>query len=333
MSLSTRSASTNPLLESFTIWAIRERSPRSKQLSEYTAKRYRRYVEIFSSVHGDPLKASKKEFSKWQSSLAGESPQTQNVKLSALRTFFEFLTERGLRKDNPTKGLSMQRVDNRQPRFLSRGIIDKLFTKVYEQPDLQDRAILEVLYGSGVRREEAGSLLLSNIVERDKLRVVGKGNFTRLTIITEPEFRAVRDHCIARIGDERTAELVESISPDAAFDELRKRMPDVAIFHNSEGTPLPDTGDPGYHIWKRVGHYAKAVEEKITPHQFRHSFATHLLSEGIDIYKVSKMLGHRDIKTTTIYLGLEDKVFDEVKQAHPRTHAVPAWTKNSLTAV
>jgi site-specific recombinase XerD len=314
------------LLDEFCKWATQERG---RQMSSYTANRYRRYVEFFTEAHGHPVTATKREFTRWRDGISGESPQTINVKIAALRAFFDFAVERGLRKDNPAKAMAMQKVPNRQPRFISRPLMERLFEAVYDQPNLQDRALLEVLYGSGLRRDEAATLRLENIIERDKLQVVGKGTVTRMTIITEPEFRALRDHCLDKMGDDRTAEIISSISVDAAFDDLRRRRPDAPIFYNAEGKPLTEVADGGNFVWKRVGHYAKQMGEKLVPHQFRHSFATHLLSEGIDIFKVSKFLGHKDIKTTVIYLGLEDRVFTEVQQAHPRSRSLPEWSKRS----
>lgn len=334
MATFTTSASISRLLDEFAVWATRDRKPQSKQVSDYTAKRYRRYVEMFIDRYGNPLSVTKQDFSKWRAEIETNpdgkraAAQTVNAKIAALRTFYEFLVDTGRRRDNPSQTVTMEKVPSRKPRFLPRDVIEKLFEEVYRhENNLQDRAILEVLYGSGLRREETGRLTLANIVERDKLRVIGKRNVERYTIITNPEYLALRDHCINTLGDDRTLELAVEINEDAAFDDLRKRMPEAPVFYTAEGVPLTELADPGKYIWKRVMHYANLIGEEITPHQFRHSFATHLLSEGIDIYKVSKMLGHRDIRTTTIYLGLEDKVFDEVRRAHPRTGAIPAWAK------
>lgn len=92
-----------------------------------------------------------------------------------MRTFFEFLVCTGRRRDDPSQAITMEKVPSRKPRFLPRDVIEKLFEEVYRhENNLQDRAILEVLYGSGLRRDEAGRLTLANIVERDKLRVIGK---------------------------------------------------------------------------------------------------------------------------------------------------------------
>lgn len=314
------------LLDGFVLWSTQDRS-QSSQLSDRTAKRYRRYAELFFEQYGHPAQVKESHFVAWRSTLTDDSATTINVKLSALRAFFEYLIARGVRKDDPSRILTMKRVASREPKFLSRRTMDKLFSEVYAQSDLQDRAILEVLYGSGVRREEAGSMVLGDIVDRDRLRVIGKGNKERDTIITEPEYRAVRDLLLARTTDQRVKEIQLEISDDAAFEVLRKHAPETPIFCARDNRAFKTYDDPGYPLWKRIVHYSKLIEEPLTPHQFRHSFATHLLSEGVDIYKVSKMLGHTDIKTTTIYLGLEDKVFQEVSAAHPRTHSIPGWAK------
>lgn len=317
------------LLEDFQSWAVKGREPASSQLSLYTAGRYSRYVRAFSVDITDPREADRDDFVEWRAEeLAEDSPSTINVKLSAMRAFYEYLRVEGLRDDDPSAVLAMQRVADRQPRFISRLTLDRLFDAVYAADDgLQDRAILEVLYGSGLRREEAGSLRLGNIVERDKLRVIGKGNVERYTIITDMEYRALRDHCLDRLADARSLWIRSDISDDAAFEDLRKRFANEPVFYNDADRPLTTMADPGHFIGRRMAKFSELAGEKLTAHRFRHSFATHLLSDGVDIYRISKMLGHKSIETTTIYLGLEDKVFAEVRAAHPRTHSIPTWAR------
>ena len=317
------------LLPEFASWVTRE-GPR---VSLSTVEKYRRVVSRFASAYGNPLRATPAILDAWRQSLdtatprAGEarpaSASTINVKIAAMTAFFDFLVARGHRTDNPVRGrLSMQRPPKRKPKFLPREDIKRLFDALYatEQTPTtaQDRAILEVLYGSGVRRTEAGTLTVGAFIGRDRLRVIGKGNKERFTIVTEPEFKAVRDWALLKLGDDRTRLLQTEISDDAAFDDLRRRKPDVTLFYSGAGTPLTALDDPGRYIWGRCLVYFALAKVKASPHCWRHSFATGLLSGGADLFAVSQLLGHDDINTTKIYLGMEDTLFERVRLAHPR---------------
>jgi integrase/recombinase XerD len=322
------------VLDEFEAWVP---TSGKKPRTEDTAARYRTYAEDFCQEFGHPSYATTETLHAWRQAIAqvpgkgAASIPTQNVKVAALRSFFAFLTERGLCHTNPTVGLVTQAVPRRNARMkaLAKDVLKQIFAAVYAEEvtpvTLQDRAMLEVLYGSGLRREEAACLSLAGLAKRDRLYVVGKGNVERETIVTPEEYRALRDWAVSHLGDERTVTVTSEIGTDAAFDDLRRRKPTAHFFYAVRRgivtmTPLATLDDPGNAIWRRVGVYAERIGETgITPHRFRHSFATNLLNRGVDLYVVSKMLGHSDVRTTCIYLGLEDEAFESALSAHPRS--------------
>lgn len=316
------------LFEEFSVWAVRE----GPQVAPRTAQRYRRYAEQFVANYGYPQRATRADVEAWRRQItlvhssSGETSQatasTINLKLAALRAFFDFCQAKGIRQDNPVRLLAMVSVPARLPRPIERGSLEKLYEILYAAPAtkevLQDRAILEVLFGSGLRREEAGTLRLSNIRGRQTLNVIGKGNKERLTIITEPEYEAVRFWVLHIYADARSEQLRQEISADAAFDDLRKRLPEAPIFFGGDGKPLTDSVDPGHYIWKRVMYWFRKAGLDATPHQLRHSFGTYLLEGGADIRTVQELMGHEDIATTTVYTKTLESTRLRARQAHPR---------------
>jgi site-specific recombinase XerD len=317
--------------EDFTVWLQKER-PASQQASDFTAVRYRRYAEEFVREFGSPVAATDAVLAMWRRHIEtvkvhGEkrpaSPQTVNVKIAALRAFFEFLVAKGYRSDSPMAGLVMRRIKRPAPSAIPKDIIKSLFDALYAAPEtdesLQDRALLETLYGSGLRRDEAAQLKLGNIESRSALLVIsGKGDKDRRTMITAPQYEALKIWALRKLGDERTAALRKEISDDAAFEDLRKRFPDAAIFYTTTGRALPELEWPGHFVRKRAMYWFDQIAEKRKTHAFRHSFVTHLLDGGADLLSVADMAGHSDVSTTRTYRGQGEETFARARHAHPR---------------
>lgn len=316
--------------DDFEQWLFGERPP-SQQVSIATARRYSHYAEEFCRRR-NPILISEAGVESWRKTLDvvkvhGEtrpaSPQTINVKIAALRAFFEYLVARGLRTDDPTKHLVMQRVPKRKPTPIPKAVLAALFEALYtaEATDevLQDRALLETLYGSGLRRSEAGNLVLGNIESQSNLFVPGgKGEKDRRTMITSNQYVALKAWCLTKLGDERTTALRAEISDDAAFEDLRKRFPDTPVFYTQTGRPLPSLEDPGNYVRKRAMHWFAQIGEHRKTHALRHSFVTHLLDGGADLLSVADMAGHEDVSTTRIYRGQGEETFARARHAHPR---------------
>jgi site-specific recombinase XerD len=319
--------------QEFAAWLQKERPP-AEQVSGYTAMRYSRYAEQFCLDFGNPLKATPAIIGQWRVSTETvrvhgterpASAQTVNVKISALRAFFEFLVAKAMRSDDPMRDLPMLRVRKSKPSAIPKDVIAAIFDSLYKNVHaitddlLQDRAIIETLYGSGLRRDEAAHLTLDSIESRDVLFVRGgKGDKDRRTMISAPQYEALRTWLLCKLGDERTAALRVEISEDAAFDDLRKRFPAAPMFYTTTGLALPELADPGNYVRRRAMVWFEAVGETRKTHAFRHSFVTHLLDGGADLLSVADMAGHSDVSTTRIYRGQGEETFARAKHAHPR---------------
>lgn len=230
----------------------------------------------------------------------GLSKRSQAHVLSALRSYFDFMILEGERKDNPCDMLEAPKLGRYLPAVLS---VDEVTAIIESVPDgkpgdLRDRAILEVLYGCGLRVSEACGLLISQVYfEEGFVRVVGKGDKERLVPIGTPALDALKAWLEVR--------------PEPAAPEFS----DFA-FLNLRGRPLSRVS-----VFKMVKDRAMlaGVHKEISPHTFRHSFATHLVENGADLRIVQEMLGHESILTTEIYTHIDSQTWQrEVLEHHPR---------------
>jgi integrase/recombinase XerD len=224
----------------------------------------------------------------------------------ALRNFFRFaMTEEAIGTD-PTLNLESPRLRRTLPVYLRTEEIDRLL----EQPDaatplgLRDRAILQVLYSSGLRVSELVNLRVSDMDMRmGCLRCIGKGDKERLVPVGRKALAAVRDYL------ERSRPLLMRQEESAA-----KACP--WMFVNRRGTRLSRIS-----VWRMLTDYGRraGIRVRLSPHKLRHSFATHLLERGADLRSVQLMLGHADISTTQIYTHvMEERLKQVYKAHHPR---------------
>lgn len=235
---------------------------------------------------------------KWKD--IGRAPRTIARCNATLRGFFVFLLNEGQRNDNPSTYLVTPKLNQPLPKVLSEGTMDKLL-QAGEESDLslRDLAMLEVLYSTGLRVSELIGLRLADVsLDVGYVRCIGKGSKERIVPLGEPAVRAVEGY----------------------LNGLRNRLcgkgkSDI-LFLNVHGRPLTRQGM--VYILKKWGKNHN-LERTISPHMFRHSFATHLLDHGADLRSVQEMLGHADIATTQIYTHLTRKhLVDVFKKAHPR---------------
>ena len=228
-------------------------------------------------------------------------------KVACVRTFFKFLCRQGYLAENPTIGLAYPRREKRLPEFMYPKEINALLT----MPDLstelgiRDQAILELLYSSGLRLNEVVSLKLEDLdLSRGYLRVMGKGSKERLVPLGGVAHRIL-------------VRYLKEVRPNL----LRKAYPSLKsennVFLNYQGTRLS-----GRSIQRLVVKYIKklgCLKKKITPHTFRHTFATHLLENGADLRVVQELLGHVDLSTTQIYTHLtKERIRAVYLKNHPR---------------
>ena len=221
--------------------------------------------------------------------------------LTAVRMYHRFLQAEGLAKRDPTEHLNPPRPGRKLPVVLNIFEVERLMAEPdWETPlGLRDRALLEVLYGAGLRVSELTGLERSHMLfSLEVVRVVGKGSRERVVPIgSESEVWVTR--------------YLEQVRP-----ELTRPGSEDVVFLNWRGGRLSRMG-----VWKLLRQYVRkaGIEKRVSPHTLRHSFATHLLEGGADLRAVQEMLGHVDIATTQIYTHVDREYLKEVHRTfHPR---------------
>ena len=230
------------------------------------------------------------------------SPRSQARIISGLRSFFSYLVFEGYRKSNPTELLETPKIGLKLPDTLSESEINSLIAAVdlsHPQGE-RNRTILETLYSCGLRVSEIITLKISDLFfEEGFIRVLGKGNKERFVPIHS-----------------RAQQLIDLyIKTDRNKIEPQKRFEDT-IFLNRRGKGL--TRQMIFIILKNLAEKI-GLHKKISPHTFRHSFATHLLKNGADLRAIQQMLGHESITTTEVYVHLDRGFLKDVLETyHPR---------------
>jgi integrase/recombinase XerD len=229
------------------------------------------------------------------------SPATINRKTACLRSFYRHLRREELIDADPTAALSPPTKSRKLPRVLTYAEVKRLLESVSESDPiaLRDRALLEVMYGCGLRASEAVGLDVNEVdLRRGFVRPHGKGNKER----------------IVPLGREAAAAVTRYLR--SGRPELIGSRAESRLFVNFRGGPLTRQG-----LYKIIRRHAKKVglEGRMSPHTLRHSFATHLLSGGCDLRSVQEMLGHADVATTQLYTHLSGERIKEVYfKSHPR---------------
>ena len=227
------------------------------------------------------------------------SKRSQARLLSAFRSFFDWMILEGEMKENPCDGVDAPKIGRYLPEVLSVEEVDRIIASVDTSTPigLRDRAILEVLYGCGLRVSEAVNLRISNVYPQEGfLRIVGKGDKERIIPLGEMAAGALEAWSGAR--------------PEPA-----KGCGDF-IFLNHRGGQLSRVSM--FNMVKRQAMLA-GVRKEISPHTFRHSFATHLVENGADLRVVQEMLGHESILTTEIYTHIDSSSWQgSILAHHPR---------------
>jgi integrase/recombinase XerC len=220
-------------------------------------------------------------------------------KLSAIRTFYKFVRREGHRTDNPALDVDLPKPEQRKPKVLRESEVAKLLATRTEHANgalvVRDRAIAEVLYGSGIRRAELAGLDLDTVdLEARAMIVTGKGNKSRVVPLTRTAAAAMQ-----------------------AYLAVRPASSERAFFLTQHGTRMGLR-----QVWVVMKAFAhQSGVERATTHAMRHSFATHLVEGGADISTVQKLLGHANISTTMVYLDQSiEHLRKTFESAHPRDH-------------
>ncbi len=229
----------------------------------------------------------------------GISARSRARVLSSLRGFHRFLVREHYLEQDPTVLIESPRTLRSLPELLSMAEVDRLLAAVNgdDAIDLRDRAMLEVLYATGLRVSELVGLRLADLkLDIGCLNAFGKGAKQRLVPLGEPALDALNQYLEYSRG-----QLVRDLSV-------------AVVFVNRRGRPMTRQG-----FWKNLKNYAlkAGINKAVYPHMLRHSFATHLLENGADLRAVQTMLGHADISTTQIYTHV---VQERLKQIHQQFH-------------
>ena len=232
---------------------------------------------------------------------SGAKPRSTARQLSSFRRFFRYIMREGLRDTDPTADIEMPRIGRSLPKTLTEDEVDALLHAPNTDESLghRDRAMLELLYATGVRVSELINLTQSQVnFNQGVLRIVGKGDRERLIPLGDESQRWLRDF----IDGPRMEILLE-------------RQTDY-LFPTRRGDRM--TRQAFWHIIKRYAQKA-GIEKKLSPHSLRHAFATHLLNRGADLRVVQLLLGHSDLSTTQIYTHVaRERLKDLHGQHHPR---------------
>ena len=232
----------------------------------------------------------------------GYSETTRARKIASAKSLFGFLVGEGTLEGNPTSNVSAPRIGRSLPKALAIEEVDRLLaapSQVHTPEAIRDQAMLELLYASGMRVSELLSLDLEDVsVETGAVRCLGKGGKERVVPIHNEAIESVRFY-------------IEEVRSGL---QGSKHTP--ALFLNRRGNRLTRQG-----FWLILKGYCKKVglDDKITPHTLRHSFATHLLHGGAPLRHVQELLGHASINTTQVYTHLtSEHIRSEYDHAHPR---------------
>lgn len=221
--------------------------------------------------------------------------------VAALRQFYRYLKQEDRLKVNPTEQIETPEVKRNLPDFLTLDEIKELFDSISEEDsfELRDKAIFELLYSSGLRISEACNLRMDDVdLENMFLTIRGKGGRERLVPFGEKALRILRMYL------------------ENGRDQILKNRFSDYLFISKKGEFLNRKS-----VWRLLKKYLgrTKIKKVVTPHTFRHSFATHLLERNADLRSVQELLGHIDISTTQIYTHLASKTLKEVhKKYHPR---------------
>lgn len=276
-----------------------------KNYSDHTARNYRRDIDRFISFleehHPEvtsPPSVTHHHLRAFLASLSREglAPVSLSRSLSSLRSFYAFLVRNGEARSNPAKLIALPRSNRKLPHILQESEIESIM----EAPgsaswlELRDRAIFELLYATGLRVSELTSLSLDGINMKEQfLSIIGKGGKERLVLFGSYAKKSLQEYLA-----------------------LRPSTDDPALFLNKLRTRLSDRS-----VRRIVEKYVMTIlhTKGISPHTFRHSFASHLLQSGADLRTIQELLGHASLSTTQLYTHVDiRRLIDIYRQAHPR---------------
>ena len=272
-----------------------------RAMSQNTVASYCSDVKRFmDSYQGRIENADSEDIEQYIGSRKDLTARSQARVFSSPRAFYDRLVQEGVITDNPCDNVDAPKIGRNIPDVLSEEEVSRLMDVVDTSTwfGLRDRAILEVMYGCGLRVSEAVNLKISGLfLDEGFIRIIGKGNKESLIPIGYLAIEALLTYMEARI-----------LPADRASEDI--------VFLNRYGRPLSRIS-----MFKTIRSLAQlaGIRRDISPHIFRHSFATHLIEHGADLRVVQEMLGHEDISTTEIYTHVDSSRWQaEIRNHHPR---------------
>ena len=227
-----------------------------------------------------------------------ESPKTKAHYIAALKSFYEYMQDLNIINNNPCENIKSPKTEKNLPKYLTIDEIDKLLDiDLYEPLDYRNKAMLELLYATGMRISEMLNLTLSNInIDDASVKVIGKGSKERFIPIGDITIKYLNKY----INEYRNLILKDKISE--------------YLFINYNGKKMSRQGF--FKILRKLADKC-GIEKEISPHILRHSFATHLLNNGADLRVIQELLGHENISTTEIYSHVSNEKVKENYKNHP----------------
>ncbi len=248
----------------------------------------------------DLLKITSKDIEKYIQTLSDLAPTTVSHNISSLKTFYSYFLKQVRISNNPTDGIKSPKLGIHLPTYLTIDEVNKLLDiEVTDAFSSRNKAILELMYATGLRISEVISLEFKNIdYDECIIRVMGKGSKERIVPVNDYAIKYLKEY-------------IDNYRPELVKNEINNY-----IFLNNHGRMLTRQG-----IFKMIKNYAalKNIKKTIGPHTLRHTFATHLLENGADLRVIQELLGHSDISTTQIYTHLtKEALHNEYKKYFPR---------------
>lgn len=273
-----------------------------KKLGNATIESYTEDLNNFQNfINKDLLNVTEKDITKYITYLRQAlSAKSINRHISSLKGFYKYLLEETYIVVNPTENISILKTEKNLPKYLSIEEIDKLLTFPLITPfDYRNKAMLELMYATGLRVSELVTLEYSNIdLHNSIIRVTGKGKKDRIIPVGE------------------TAAYYLEIYTNEYRNKLINKRSYNELFLNNHGNPITRHG---FNFILENIRIKTGVEKEITPHILRHSFATHLLERGADLRSIQEMLGHENLSTTNIYTEVVNGILRENYDGfHPR---------------
>ena len=274
-----------------------------KKLGDNTINSYMLDLEdFFKAFNGDIESCTKKDILSYISSINGLEVSTVNRHISSLKSFFNYLVDESIIKVSPMEEVGSLKKTKKLPKYLSISEVDKLLNIPLNSVfDYRNKAMLELMYGTGLRVSELVGIEYSNIdFENSIIRINGKGKKERIIPLGEVASYYLKIY----LNDYRS--------------KLLKRNTYNQVFLNNHGKPITRQGFN--YILENIRELT-GITKEITPHVLRHSFATHLLEGGADIRSIQEMLGHENISTTNIYTEVVNDVLrSNYEMYHNRSH-------------